>query len=295
MAGLGALPSLDNLQCFLAAAERLNFRNAAAAMSLTATAFGQRIHQLEEQVGRPLFERTTRRVRLTEAGAALVPVARHALAQAERCFDVVRGEEAPAATFVLGTRFELGLSWIVPAVADLVHTRPEWTIHLYFGSGQDLLNRLLAGDVDAVVTSAPVARAGWVADVLHPETYVLCAAPSLVADRPFEHATDAARHTLLDLDRTMPLSRYLGEALAFGDVRYLGTGGAAHRLVLAGHGVAVLPEYMVTPDLAAGRLVRLLPDRKLLTDTFRLIYSDRSPHARSLRALAEVLRARPLE
>ena len=295
MSGLGSLPSVDNLQCFLAAAERLSFRAAAAAMSLTPTAFGQRILQLEELTGRPLFERTTRRVTLTEAGAALVPVARDAVAQAQRCFDVVRGDGAPSANFVVGTRFELGLSWLVPAVADLAVERPEWTIHLYFGSGQDILNRLLAGDVDAIVTSAPVARAGWVADVLHAETYVLCAAPALVAERPFERPADAAAHTLLDLDRTMPLSRYLGEALAFGDVRYFGTGGAAHRLVLAGHGVAVLPEYMVAPDLAAGRLVRLLGERKLLTDTFRLIYSQRSPVARTLRALAEMLRARPLE
>ena len=46
MFGPGDLPSIMNLQCFVAAAEHLNFRRAASQLSLTPTAFGQRIKQL---------------------------------------------------------------------------------------------------------------------------------------------------------------------------------------------------------------------------------------------------------
>ena len=72
------LPSVDSLRCFCAAAKFLNFRAAARAVALTPAAFGQRIKQLEDQLGAQLFVRTTRSVRLSAAGLSLVPVAQRA-------------------------------------------------------------------------------------------------------------------------------------------------------------------------------------------------------------------------
>jgi len=69
------LPSIESLRCFTAAAKLLNFRAAARSVALTPAAFGQRIKQLEEQLGTSLFHRTTRSVRLTESGLALLPAA----------------------------------------------------------------------------------------------------------------------------------------------------------------------------------------------------------------------------
>jgi DNA-binding transcriptional LysR family regulator len=73
------LPSLESLHCFAEAARLLNFRAAARAVALTPAALGQRIRQLEEQLGAPLFHRTTRKVVLTQAGLSLQPYARRAL------------------------------------------------------------------------------------------------------------------------------------------------------------------------------------------------------------------------
>src|SRR6185503_17822397 len=109
------LPALDSLRCFAEAARLLNFRAAARAVALTPAALGQRIQQLEAQLGRPLFHRTTRRVTLTEAGLALLPHAQTALAAADACLRAGRGETGPPPQeLVLGTRHELGMSWIVP-------------------------------------------------------------------------------------------------------------------------------------------------------------------------------------
>src|SRR5262249_3578107 len=74
-----APPSLESLRCFAEAARLLNFRAAARAVALTPAALGQRIQQLEGQLGRPLFHRSTRRVTLSEAGLALLPHAQRAL------------------------------------------------------------------------------------------------------------------------------------------------------------------------------------------------------------------------
>ena len=67
------IPEVDNLRCFLAAARLLNFRSAARSVARSPAALGQRIRQLEDELGTKLFHRTTRAVVLTEAGLNLVP------------------------------------------------------------------------------------------------------------------------------------------------------------------------------------------------------------------------------
>jgi hypothetical protein len=58
---------LESLRCFVHAAAELSFRVAAKACALSPAAFGDRIRRLEEDLGAPLFERTTRKVTLTAA------------------------------------------------------------------------------------------------------------------------------------------------------------------------------------------------------------------------------------
>ncbi len=106
---LGELPSIENLQCFVAAAEHLNFRRAAEQLSLTPAAFGQRIKQLEEQLEQTLFKRTTRQVELSPEGRALLEHAHGILRQAGACQRIVHHPGRQPARFTLGTRFELGL------------------------------------------------------------------------------------------------------------------------------------------------------------------------------------------
>lgn len=292
------MPSVDALRCFLAGAKHLNFRRAAQEVHLTPTAFGQRIKQLEELLERRLFARTTRSVALTREGLALVPVAKEALNGVKRCAEAVLSGEDPPVRLMVGTRFELGLSWLLPAFLALETSRPAWHLDTYFGSGSDILNRLRAGDLDCVVTSSPIARAEWAVRVLHPEEYVLVGAPGLLTSRPFEKATDAGGHTLLEINENLPLSRYLSAGtntpLTFGDVRFVGSGAPIVLLAQHGVGVAVLPRYMVKEALTDGSLVPLLPTHALLTDTFRLLFRHDHPLAAQLDDLADFLRGRPL-
>ncbi len=292
------IPSSENLRCFLAAARHLSFRRAADEVALTPAAFGQRIRQMEERMGHPLFTRTTRSVRLTRAGMSLVPVAEDALVHARRCLEVVRSGQEPPVHLMLGTRFELGMSWLLPALLDLERDRPTWQVETDFGSGKDILSRLERGEVDAIVTSAPVARASWTADYLHPETYRFVASPRLLERLPLSAPADAHEHTLLDINDTLPLARYLldggGAPLRFGSVRACGAGAAILELLKAERGVAVMPEYMVEDALESGELVELLPDLERLSDSFRLIYRRDHPLKDALADLAGVLRATPL-
>jgi len=296
LAPMTTLPPVDSLRCFLAVAEHLSFRRASSELALTPGAVSQRIRQLEGLVDAQLFERSSRRVQLTAAGRELLPRARQAIAAVRACVTLDDAAVRPIRASV-GTRFELGLSWLVPAVLALRDERPHWTLDLVFGSGGEILERLEAGTVDCIITSAPTANERWVARVLHDETYALVAAPSRLAERGVHRAEDVSAHSLLDIDRSLPLARYAQSAspdLSFADVVCCGTGAAVHAMVRAGAGIAVLPEYMVRGDLEAGVLSRVLPDLPLLRDTFRLLYRADSSLADMFDGLAAWLAERPL-
>jgi DNA-binding transcriptional LysR family regulator len=289
-------PSFDSLRCFVEAARLLNFRAAARTVALTPAALGQRIQQLETQVGRPLFHRTTRRVTLTEAGLALLPHAQQALAAAETCLRAGRGETGPPhQELVLGTRHELGMSWIVPMLPLLRRQQPELTFHLYFGSGSDLLLRVRGGEVHCAVGSMRIDDPKLESIRLHREDYVFVGAPALLGRTPLRQFGDAARHTLLEERAALPLYSYWRDAaggrhpLRFGRIVYLGTIAAIRAGALAGDGVAVLPHYLVESDLAARRLRLIMPRVRALHDYFRLIFRGDDPRRTLYQRLAATM------
>jgi DNA-binding transcriptional LysR family regulator len=287
-------PSFDSLRCFVEAARQLNFRAAARAVALTPAALGQRIQQLETQIGQPLFHRTTRRVTLSEAGLAMLPYAKQALMTADACLRAGRGDTGPPPQeLVLGTRHELGMSWIVPMLPMLRSRHPELTFHLYFGSGSDLLLRVRGGEVHCAVGSMRLDDPKLESVRLHREDYAFVGQPALLARTPLRRADDAALHTLVDERAALPLYAYWRDAaggrlrLHFGRIVYFGTIAAIHAAVLAGDGVAVLPHYLIAKDVTARRLTPVLPRVRPLHDYFRLIFRADDPRRSLYQAMAE--------
>ena len=296
------LPALESLRCFVEAARHLSFRAAAGVVSLTPAALGQRIRQLEVQLGVSLFERTTRKVVLTEAGLRLLPQAQLALGAVLACGGVARGEGVPAPQdLAIGTRHELGMSWIRPMLSRLRTRHPGITFHLYFGSGSDILLRVRAGEINCAVGSMRVDDPRLDSIPLHREDYVLVGAPRLMSRQPFRRSQDARHHTLIDERPALPLYSYLRDALpaadrmAFERILYLGTIAAIRDAILDGEGVGVLPAYFVADALRKRRLVRLLPGTKASHDLFRLIFRADDPRRSLYQALADSLRASPLQ
>jgi DNA-binding transcriptional LysR family regulator len=288
---------LDSFRCFDAAATTLSFRAAAARVHLSPAAFSDRIRRLEEDLGVAVLRRTTREVALTEEGQRLLPLVREALLSAERVGAAARGQGRPAPfELVIGTRYELGISWLCPSLEPLARRRPERTLHLFNADSPDLLRRLERGELDAVVASVRLTSPRLAYAALHPEAYAFVSAARCLRGR-----ADAGRVTLVDVTPDLPLFRYFLDALPdaepwpFSRVEYMGGIGNIRRRVLDGGGrVAVLPRYFIAQDLAAGRLVTLMPRVRPRSDAFRLVWRAGHPREAELVALAAELRARPL-
>ena len=296
-----SLPDLESLRCFRAAADQLHFRRAARAVGLSPAAFGERIKRLEDQLGARLFERNTRSVALTGAGQRLRAQAARCIDEAERCAGVVAGESSPQPFDVaIGTRFELGISWLTPALAGLERERPERNLHMVFGDAGALLRALQRAEVDCFISSARIAATALAYARLHEERYVFVGSRQLLKHEPLARLQDAARHTLLELNASLPLFRYFldarpgHEVWSFARTQYLGTIAPVRQRVLDGAGVAVLPHYFVADDLAKGRMLPVMSDVALPVDWFRLIWRAEHPRADELRALAGELAGLPL-
>jgi LysR family transcriptional regulator, glycine cleavage system transcriptional activator len=287
----------DSLRCFEAAATTLNFRAAAARVHLSPAAFSDRLRKLERELGAELFARTTRKVQLSESGRRLLPLARDLMGRAEQLRSALcdPGRREPYELYV-GTRYELGLSWLCPSLQSLESLRPERVIHLYNGDSPDLLLRLERGDLDAIVASVRLTSPKLSYAALHPEEY------AFVSRRTgLRHRADAQRFTLVDVSRDLPLFRYFLDALPdaepwpFARVEYMGgIGNIRRRLLDAPDRVAVLPLYFVRDDLRKRRLSRRFPRAALRSDAFRLVWRTDHPRTAELLELAAQLRGFPL-
>ncbi len=269
-------------------------------MALSPAAFSERIRRLEDELSVRLLERGGRSVRLTPAGERLLPHARRLIREAQACHAIAGSEMTPPYALTIGTRFELGLSWLVPALDGLREADPARDIHLIFGSTEDLLIALESGRVDGVVGSMRLTRTAREYTLLHEETYSLVASPALLAATPLRGPQDAESHTLIDASRDLPLFRYWLDAQPpeqswrFARHSIMSTIAAIRARVLAGAGVAVLPTYFIGPDLEAGRLVSPSLGQPARSDWFRLVWRSEHPHPERLQALGDALRALPL-
>jgi DNA-binding transcriptional LysR family regulator len=296
------LPPIESLRCFALAAGTLNFRVAAAEAALSPPAFSQRIRQLEDFVGAKLFTRSTRRVQLTDPGRRLLEEAEKILVAIGRWPDLAADTDSPIKReMILGTRHELGLSWVSPLLLALEKAVPGLTLQLYFGSGPDLVARTLDGRLDAAITSSRLPDQRLATSDLHTERYVWVTSPEKARRRAISSLEGIASECLIDISPELPLARYWLEGpdgdphLRFGRLRFVGTIGAVRALLLEGEGVAVLPEYFVAEDIRLGRLRRIARKHRLLEDCFRLIYSPDHGDRRVLEALAGELRTHPLQ
>jgi DNA-binding transcriptional LysR family regulator len=295
------LPSIENLRCFEAAAKSTSFRAAAREVGLTPAAFGQRIRQLEHQVGSRLFHRTTRSVALTEDGLALVPRAREALESVARCAGLKDQDAKVPMEINIGTRYELGLSWVVPMHDALTKHHQHLTLHYYFGgSSTELLVRLRTREIDCVVTSQRLTDPQLDSERLHREDYLFVGSPDLLEKNPFTRESHASNHTLIDINLEVPLFTYWkdapagGDRLRFGSIWRVGSIEPMRRLVLDGRGVAVLPQYFVGGDVEKGRLQVIFPSIQPAHDFFRLVFRRDDARRSTYTALADTMREHPL-
>lgn len=152
--------STRRLRCFLALAEELSFTRAASRVRLAQQALSQQIRKLEEGLGVRLFERTTRQVALTPAGAALLPEARRVIGAWEHALAVLDGCRREAVTLRLGFVAGAALELTGPILDEFARRRPEVSLVQREFPREDPSAGLGRGLVDVAFVRPPFGTAG---------------------------------------------------------------------------------------------------------------------------------------
>jgi DNA-binding transcriptional LysR family regulator len=160
------------LQCFVAVAETLNFRQAAERLFMTQPPLSRQIQALETQLGVRLFDRDTRGVRLTVAGEQFLPDARRLLEVSAATLEKYRGlARADGGSLRLGLTRVVEPGALQVLLAELTARSPDAALSWQADTSQHLIRAVARGDLDAAFIGQPadigdLGLAPWRADPL---------------------------------------------------------------------------------------------------------------------------------
>lgn len=275
-----------------------SFTKAAQRLGLSKAAVSQRIAELERAMGTQLVARTTRSVRLSEAGRQLVEETEASLAHITQALGATRDAAGqPRGLLRVTAPVALGRQHVAPLLSRFFERYPEIRIEL------DLSDRLV-----------PLAQEGFDLAIRHtsapPDTHVavkLCASRALLVASPAYlaahgapvHPDELSRHACLPYLRPGPavwLFEKGGQRLRIpvqGPLR-AGNSEILRDAALDGLGLALLPDFSAAPALRSGALVEVLSDWRpvgFFGDAIYAIHPWRSTTPRPLKLLIEHLRA----
>jgi LysR family glycine cleavage system transcriptional activator len=251
------LPPLNALKAFEAAARHLSFSKAADELHLTHGAVSRAIRDLERELGRPLFVRTTRSVRLTPAGASYAAEVRSALDQIAAATAVAR-EQPSSGVLNVSTIDSFAARWLVPRLARFRRQHPDIDVRL---SGTERLADFVTDGIDIAVRYGRGQYPGLAAELLMKEDLVPVCSPKLLeGPHPLRSPADLRHHTLIHDDFMTTWAMWLAMAGLRGIDATRGpifsSSNLAVQAAVQGEGVVLGRTALIADDLAAGRLVR---------------------------------------
>lgn len=260
---------LDDLYLLKLLHEGHTLTSAAKTLNLTQPAASQRVKKIEASFEAKLLQKVGRNVKLTQEGMNICHKAVHALSLLEENLD-----EKANQVINIGTRPEAGRSWLWPALKTLRKKLDHLTFHIHFSSGSDILKQLGAGELDVVLTSAPLTTAQFRSIDVAKEDYIFVAKPEIA--KSIKKFSDLSHHVLVEHDRGFPFLKYISAKdrarLSFYDVWFVGSSSLMVSAIESGAGVGIVPEYLTRSLIKSKKLQEIKLPMKIDHDYFRLVY-----------------------
>ena len=288
---------IDLFRIFARVVETASFTRAAGALGMPRSSVSAALQELEGRVGARLLHRTTRKVTLTQDGAAFYERCVRLIADVEEAETLFRSAAAPAGRLRLDVPGRIGRLIVAPALPAFLAAYPEIDIEL---GVTDRAVNLIEDSVDCVLRVGPLSDSGLIARPIgalplinaaspayvqrcgapaHPDTLdrhwaVNYASPSTGRVAPWEWLEDGKLHT-----RTMRARVTVNSAEAY------------IACCLAGLGLIQIPAYDIKGHLAAGELVEVMPRHRAAPMPMTLLYPHRQHLSRRLQVFADWLDA----
>jgi len=259
-----------DLATFAAVARLGGMGRAARALNTVQSNVTQRVRRLEESLGVALFERSRSGARLTAAGERLMPYAARLDALLEEAGRAARDDGAPRGTLVVGSLETTAALRLSPLLASYAADHPHVDLVLRTGTTAELVERVLARELEGAFVCGPVAHADLVTTPVFEEELALLTAP---AQRSFAELLRQPGLRLIILRAGCSYRQRLEELLARRGIVGLrqlefGTLEAILGAVAAGLGITLMPRALVGPSWRGGRIaVHRLPKAEARVQT----------------------------
>ena len=292
---------LKGIDVFVCVAQAGSFKAAAEKMHLTGSAISKSIARLESRLGARLFERTTRRLALTDAGIAFYRTCTSVLADLEEAELALQAEASePRGRVRIDLPGAFGRARVLPILLRWAEEHPGLIPHITFSEGfiepfqegVDVLVRIGGADTWPDTVGQRFLGHEW---------HVLCAAPGYLARRgtPLTE-DDLQQHQCIAygwVDGTVSPWSFAGNSAGAALRRHVparlvvGNGEALLMAALAGSGIAQLPSWLIQQQLAEGTLVEVLPHLASEGMPIHLAWIKRRQALPRVSALLQVLAA----
>jgi DNA-binding transcriptional LysR family regulator len=260
------------LEAFVQVAEMGSVSRAAAALSVSKSVVSERLSQLEALVGQTMLLRTSRRVRLSEAGAAAYPVYADLVARMRELETSLAALPARlSGRLRVASTIDIGVSELAEMVSAFARIHTGLSVELVVG---DRMVNPVEDGFDVTLHYRRLAsdriEQAWLADV----PTAVYAAPEYLASHGTPRAPeDLAHHRCIGYSQQLTVNDWNSSEWVFdgetGEHRVRvqlaarsNSGLVLRRLAIDGHGIAVLPRFRAASAVADGALLEVLPDHR---------------------------------
>jgi len=292
---MAKLPDFEALAIFAKVVELRSFASAATELALSKATVSKAVTRLEERIGARLFNRTSRRLALTDAGQRLAERAAQLLADGEAAeSEALAQSAAPRGLVRLAVPMTFGIKTVAPLLPEFFELYPEVAIDLHLS---DATVDLIGEGFDAGLRIARLPDSSLIARRLCGMPRFTVAAPAYLKrhGRP-THPMQLAEHkcfgyAYLSTPNVWHYTNAAGEQASVrpGGPLRVNNGEAVMPALLAGLGIADLPEFIVGDAVASGEVEVILKGWKQPEGAVHLVMPPGGPRPARVEVLADFL------
>ncbi|MBA6117447.1 LysR family transcriptional regulator [Pseudomonas putida] len=282
------------MKVFVAVGELESFAAAARRLDISPAAVTRAVSALEDQLGVKLLLRTTRSVRVTEAGSRYLEDSRHILASISEANEAAAGINAtPKGELAVTAPILFGKKFVMPCIVRYLQQYPEVDVSAYF---LDRIVNMVEEGMDVAVRIGPLPDSGLKALRVGKVRRMLCASPQYLARHGVpQHPADLPDHAVI---ATTNLSPRAGWRFGVTDqptmVRMqprltVTSNDGAIAAAVGGLGIARLLSYQVVDEIASGQLQVILAEYEEAPWPIHVLHRESKYGSAKVRAFVDML------
>lgn len=288
---------LHLMSVFVAVAEAESFAGGARKLAMSPPAVTRAIAALEERLGVKLLTRTTRYVRVTEAGQRYLDDARRVIAAADEADEAAVGINAePRGHLTITAPVLFGRMYVMPGITDYLQRYPDTTVSAMF---LDRVVNMLEEGIDVGIRIGELADSSYKALRVGHVRRVICASPAYLAQHGIpQQPEDLAEHPIIVASSLSPTVewKFMREgtpiAVRIKPRLTVTSNDAAIEAALRGTGITRLISYQIAPQLAAGELKVVLSEYEPARMPIHVLHREGRNASAKIRSFVDLIAER---